>query len=212
MEIYAGDFTTIMGPSGSGKSTLLYCISGMDKLTEGEVLYNNECISKYSEKKMALLRRGDFGFVFQQIHLVSNLTLFENVAVPGYLNSSKTNLQINKRAEKLLTSVNLKDRMKHLPSQVSGGEQQRAAVARALINEPKLLFADKPTGALNRKNTEEVLELFSKINDAGQSILMVTHDVRIASRATEIIKLQVIIKVLIKQECSFQCYCRECIG
>ncbi len=190
LEIYKGDFTVIMGPSGSGKSTLMYCISGMDKVTDGEVLYNGECISKYKEKKVAKLRCGEFGFVFQQMHLVSNLNLFENVAVPGYLNKDKSNEEVNERAEELFVSVNLKERMKHLPSQVSGGEQQRAAIARAMINSPKLLFADEPTGALNRKNTEEVLKLFTQINRDGQSILMVTHDIRVAVRATRIIYLE----------------------
>lgn len=190
LEIYKGDFTVIMGPSGSGKSTLMYCISGMDRITEGEVLYDGNCLSKYKEKQIAALRRGEFGFVFQQMHLVSNLTLFENVAVPGYLSADKSNQEINARAEKLLESVNLKDRMKHLPSQVSGGEQQRAAIARAMIHEPALLFADEPTGALNRKNTEEVLKLFTEINQQGQSILMVTHDVHVAARASRIIYIE----------------------
>lgn len=190
LEIYKGEFTVIMGPSGSGKSTLMYCISGMDKVTDGDVLYNGECISNDNEKKVAKLRRGEFGFVFQQMHLVSNLSLFENIAVPGYLNKNKSSAEINKRAEELLTTVNLKECMKHLPSQVSGGEQQRAAIARAMIHSPKLLFADEPTGALNRKNTEEVLKLFTQISKDGQSILMVTHDVRVAVRATRIIYLE----------------------
>ena len=190
LDIYKGDFTVIMGPSGSGKSTLMYCISGMDRITGGEVIYDDKCISKYSEKKIAMLRRGEFGFVFQQMHLVSNLSLFENVAVSGYINQNKTTAEVNERAEKLLTNVNLKERMKHLPSQVSGGEQQRAAIARAMINEPKLLFADEPTGALNRRNTDEVLKLFTEISKDGQSILMVTHDVRVAVRATRIIYLE----------------------
>ncbi len=190
LEIYKNDFTVIMGPSGSGKSTLLYCISGMDSITDGEVIYNDERISKYKEKQIAMLRRGDFGFVFQQMHLVSNLTLFENVAVPGYLKGGTTNAEVNKRAKELLETVGLKERMKHLPSQVSGGEQQRAAIARALIHSPNLIFADEPTGALNRKNTEEVLKLFTQINNYGQSILMVTHDVHVASRATRIIYIE----------------------
>lgn len=190
LDIYKGDFTVIMGPSGSGKSTLMYCISGMDRVTDGEVWYDGNCISKYKEKQIATLRRGEFGFVFQQMHLVSNLTLFENVAVPGYLSTDKSNKEVNERAEQLLESVNLKERMKHLPSQVSGGEQQRAAIARAMIHEPALLFADEPTGALNRKNTEEVLKLFTEINREGQSILMVTHDVHVATRASRIIYIE----------------------
>lgn len=190
LDIYKNDFTVIMGPSGSGKSTLMYCISGMDSITDGEVIYNDECISKFKEKQIAMLRRGDFGFVFQQMHLVSNLSLFENVAVPGYLKVGRTNAEVNRRAEELLEKIGLKERMKHLPSQVSGGEQQRAAIARALIHSPNLIFADEPTGALNRKNTEEILKLFTQINNDGQSILMVTHDVHVATRATRVIYIE----------------------
>lgn len=189
LEIYKGDFTIIMGASGSGKSTLLYCLSGMDKVTSGEIIYNNTCISGNNEKEMVKLRRGDFGFVFQQMHLVSNLTIFENVAVPGYLNRFKSSEDTNAKANELLNKVNLSNRVKQLPSQVSGGEQQRAAIARAMINEPKLLFADEPTGALNRKNTEDVLKLLSEINEAGQSIVAVSHDIKVAVHATRIIYL-----------------------
>lgn len=190
LEIYEGDFTVIMGASGSGKSTLLYSISGMDTITSGEVYYKNECISALSEKKTAMLRRGDFGFIFQQMHLVSNLSLFENVSVPGYLNKNRTTKETNERASKLLEKMNLEKAVKRLPSQVSGGEQQRAAIARALINEPRLLFADEPTGALNRKNAKDVITLLDEINAQGQSILMVTHDVRSALHATRILYLE----------------------
>ena len=140
LEIYEGDFTIIMGPSGSGKSTLLYCLSGMDKATQGQVIYNNMDLTKMKEKDLALLRRGDFGFIFQQMHLVSNLTIFENVAVSGYLNKNKSTKEVKERAIMLLEKMNLENALKRLPSQVSGGEQQRAAIARAMINEPKLLF------------------------------------------------------------------------
>lgn len=190
MEIYQGDFTVIMGSSGSGKSTLLYCISGMDTITSGDVWYEGKPVKGMNEKEMAMLRRGDFGFVFQQMHLVSNLSLFENVAVPGYLNKSRTTKETNQRAEELLEQVNIQGAMKRLPSQVSGGEQQRAAIARAMINEPKLLFADEPTGALNQKNTKDVMALLAKINKKGQSILMVTHDVRAAIYGNRILYLE----------------------
>lgn len=188
--VYEGDFTVIMGSSGSGKSTLLYCLSGMDTVTSGEVYYRNECISALSEKKTALLRRGDFGFIFQQMHLVSNLSLFENVSVPGYLSKTRTTQETNQCAKTLLEKMNLEKAIKRLPSQVSGGEQQRAAIARALINEPKLLFADEPTGALNRKNAIDVMALLGTINAEGQSILMVTHDVKSALHATRILYLE----------------------
>lgn len=187
LEIYEGDFTVIMGASGSGKSTMLYALSGMDRATGGQVLYRGENIVKMREKKLAALRRTDFGFIFQQMHLVCNLSLFENITVPGYLNRSRTAADTDKRAEQLMEQMGIAKIRTQLPSQCSGGEQQRCAIARAVINEPKLLFADEPTGALNKKNTTEVLDLLTELNRAGQSILMVTHDARAACRASRII-------------------------
>lgn len=187
LELYEGDFTVIMGASGSGKSTLLYALSGMDRATSGEVIYGGRDIVKMKEKELARLRYTDFGFIFQQMHLVSNLTLFENVAVSGYLNKSKSAAEVKRRADKLLEQMSVSDIKDHLPTQVSGGEQQRCAVARAVINSPKVLFADEPTGALNRKNTAEVLNLLTELNNDGQSVLMVTHDLRAALRASRIL-------------------------
>lgn len=189
IEIYEGDFTVVMGASGSGKSTLLYAMSGMDRATGGSVTYNGQNLVKLPEKALAQLRHGDFGFIFQQMHLVSNLTLFENIAVPGYLNKGVSAEEVNKRTEELLTKMGIGQIKTQLPSQCSGGEQQRCAIARAVINNPKLLFADEPTGALNRRNTTEVLNLLTDLNNSGQSILMVTHDSRAALRATRIIYL-----------------------
>jgi putative ABC transport system ATP-binding protein len=190
LAIYKNDFTIIMGASGSGKSTLLYCLSGMDGITSGEVYYGEQVISSFREKEMAKLRSKEFGFVFQQMHLVSNLTLLENIIVPGFLDKQKSSLQVRERGIMLLETVNALEAKDRLPSQVSGGEAQRAAIARAMISEPKLLFADEPTGALNRKNTDDVLNLLSKLNGQGQSILMVTHDVRAAIRANRLLYLE----------------------
>ncbi|MCR5306318.1 MAG: ABC transporter ATP-binding protein [Oscillospiraceae bacterium] len=187
LDIYAGDFTVIMGASGSGKSTLLYALSGMDRATAGSVLYQGSDLAGMSEKQLTALRRSDFGFIFQQMHLVSNLTLRENITVPGYLNPKKTAAVIDSRADSLLEQMGLSHIRDHLPSQCSGGEQQRCAVARAIIHEPVLLFADEPTGALNKRNTTEVLDLLTALNKAGQSVLMVTHDARAALRASRII-------------------------
>ena len=187
LDLYENDFTVIMGASGSGKSTLLYALSGMDKATSGEVIYGEKDIVKMKEKELAKLRYTDFGFIFQQMHLVSNLTLFENVAVSGYLNKSRSAAEVRQRADKLLEQMSVAHIKNHLPTQVSGGEQQRGAVARAVINSPKVLFADEPTGALNRKNTSEVLNLLTELNSEGQSVLMVTHDMRAALRANRIL-------------------------
>ena len=189
LELYKGDFTVIMGASGSGKSTLLYTLSGMDRATAGQVIYNGRDIVTMKEKELAKLRHTDFGFIFQQMHLVSNLSLLENVLVPGYLNKSKTAAEVKSRAGELLEQMGISKVETHLPSQVSGGEQQRCAIARAVINTPALLFADEPTGALNRKNTTEVLNLLTELNRSGQSILMVTHDMRAALRATRLLYL-----------------------
>lgn len=187
LDLYEGDFTIIMGASGAGKSTLLYSLSGMDKATSGEVMYNGQNLVKINDNKLSALRHNDFGFIFQQMHLVSNLSLFENIVVPGYLNKNISSADVKARANMLLEKMGISHIKNHLPSQVSGGEQQRCAIARAVINSPKLLFADEPTGALNRKNTNEVLSLLTELNKEGQSILMVTHDMKAALRANRII-------------------------
>jgi len=184
-DLHEGEFTVVMGSSGSGKSTLLYCLSGMDKPTSGEVTYNGKEFSKLNEDKLAVLRRKDFGFIFQQMHLVENLSIFENISVPGYLISKPQS--VHEKAEELMKKVGISELVKRLPSQVSGGEQQKAATARALINSPKVLFADEPTGSLNSKSGTDVLDILTKFNHDGQTILMVTHDVKAAIRATRLI-------------------------
>lgn len=189
-DIYEGDFTVIMGASGAGKSTLLYSLSGMDGITSGEVLFDGEKISGLSEKKQAKLRSEHFGFVFQQTHLVSNLTLFENVAVAGYVGKKSDVGAVREKALELLKQMNVDNAKDRLPSQVSGGEAQRAAIARAMINSPKLIFADEPTGALNKSNSTEVMRLLSELNQDGQSILMVTHDVRAAIHGNRILYME----------------------
>lgn len=190
VDIYAGDFTVIMGSSGAGKSTLLYALSGMDSITVGTVLYKGKEISSYKERQMAALRSHEFGFVFQQTHLISSLSLFENVAVAGFVNSGQNTETVRRKAEGLLKQMHVEKAKDRFPSEVSGGEAQRAAIARAVINQPGLLFADEPTGALNKGNTDEVLNLLSGLSDNGQSILMVTHDVWAAIRGTRILYLE----------------------
>jgi putative ABC transport system ATP-binding protein len=190
LELYEGDFTVIMGSSGSGKSTLLYSLSGMDTVTNGSVIYKEQDVTKMKENQLSKLRRTEFGFVFQQMNLVSNLTLFENVVVPGYLPKVKSVREVNDRGSMLLEKVGITNQQKRLPSQVSGGEQQRACIARALINSPSVIFADEPTGALNKSTGREVLDLLTQINEEGQSILMVTHDVKAAVRANRILYIE----------------------
>ena len=189
-EVGKGEMVAVMGPSGSGKSTLLYTVSGMDTPTSGEVDFCGSDIAKMNAGELSKLRLDRMGFIFQQMHLVSNLSLFENIAVPGYLNKRKTASRVRERAEELLEQMGIAHLKSHLPSQVSGGEQQRCAIARAVIHNPRLLFADEPTGALNKKSTTEVLDLLTSLNRSGQSILMVTHDIRAALRATRLLYLE----------------------
>lgn len=190
VEIYEKDFTVIMGSSGAGKSTLLYALSGMDRISEGRVIYKGKEISRLNEKQMARLRAEEFGFVFQQTHLVSNLTLLENVTVAGYVSGKESEKKVQTHAENLLRQMEVSGAQHRLPSQVSGGEAQRAAIARAMIGQPGILFADEPTGALNKSNTTEVLNLLTELNRSGQSILMVTHDMRAAARGNRILYLE----------------------
>lgn len=190
IDIFEGDFTVIMGASGAGKSTLLYALSGMDNITGGEVEFKGKKISNLPENKMAQLRAKEFGFVFQQTHLVSNLTLFENVAVAGYAYRAKAVKDVRERSLHLLSKMHVDGAKNRLPHQVSGGEAQRAAIARAVINHPDLIFADEPTGALNKANSREVLNLLTELNQNGQSILMVTHDIRAAIHGNRILYLE----------------------
>jgi len=188
--IYEKDFTVIMGSSGAGKSTLLYALSGMDKISGGKVLYKGKEISRLKEKEMARFRAQEFGFVFQQTYLVSSLTLLENVLVAGYVSGKEGEKEIRDYAENLLDQMKVAHAKDRLPSKVSGGEALRAAVARAMIGRPGILFADEPTGALNKSNTAEVLGLLTELNRLGQSILMVTHDMRAAVRGNRILYLE----------------------
>lgn len=190
LEIYEGDFTVIMGASGSGKSTLLYSLSGMDKPTLGEIYFGDIDISKYSNDKLATFRRKNCGFVFQQIYLLNAMSVLDNCLASGLL-VNKNKRTVSKKAKELLLQVGLTDvDWGKFPSQLSGGEAQRAGIVRALINDPMVVFADEPTGALNSASSKDVLDLLSQVNDKGQSIVMVTHDIKSARRANRILYLK----------------------
>ncbi|MDD3305947.1 MAG: ABC transporter ATP-binding protein [Acetobacterium sp.] len=190
IEIKAGDFTVIMGSSGSGKSTLLYALSGMDKPTLGTIDFKGEAISNYSNDKLAVFRRKHCGFVFQQIYLNDTMTVLDNIMISGLL-VSRDKKAIAARAKELLQQVGLSDACYHkYPSQLSGGEAQRVAIVRALINAPEIVFADEPTGALNSTNAINVLDVMTEMNASGQSIIMVTHDIKTARRANRILYLK----------------------
>ncbi|MBZ9685602.1 ABC transporter ATP-binding protein [Clostridium estertheticum] len=186
LEIYEGDFTVIMGSSGSGKSTLLYLLSGLDAITSGEVCFQDLIINKLKEKSMANFRRKSIGFVFQGINLVPSLSIFENIAISGYL-VNKDRKKVDERVVELLDLVGLSEELNRVPSKISGGQQQKVAIARALINQPKVIFADEPTGALNSSQGENILNILTELNTKGQSIVMVTHDIKAASRADRVL-------------------------
>lgn len=188
IDILEGDFTVIMGSSGSGKTTLLYLLSGLDATTAGDVWFGGRKLDTSSERGMAALRRKGFGFVFQAINLVPHLTIHDNVSFPGYLIRGDRR-EVDERARKLLCSMGLRDQAARLPGRVSGGEQQRAAIARALINSPKVLFADEPTGNLNSAQGRNVLDVLTELNAGGQSVVMVTHDIKAAVRADRLLFL-----------------------
>jgi putative ABC transport system ATP-binding protein len=190
LKIYDKEFVTIMGPSGCGKSTLLYNISGMDELSSGKVIFDGQVISEENEKRMADLRLKKMGFIFQQPHFLKNLNILDNILLPGYSNKSEKKRRIRERGEALTYEVGI-DHIAHKEiSKVSGGELQRAGICRALINQPKILFGDEPTGALNSKATNDVLDLLNDIHQKGTTILMVTHNVKVAARSQRVIYMR----------------------
>ena len=217
LSIYKGDFTVVMGNSGSGKSTLLYALSGMDRPSLGKITYfvENENkkikgnvkdgieISKFSNDKLALFRRDHAGFVFQQNYLNDSMSALDNVMVSGML-KTKDRKALAGRAKDLLQKVEISENdWKKFPTQLSGGQQQRVAVVRGVINQPEVLFADEPTGALNSQNTTNVLDIMTELNNQGQSIVMVTHTVKAAERGNRIIYLS---DGVISDECNLGPY------
>ncbi len=190
LEIEKGTFTVIMGSSGAGKSTLLYALSCTDKITSGKLFLGEKEISTASEKELSKIRSENFGFVFQDSNLISNLTLEENIKVAGFLNRSRSEKEVAEKVKKLFAKMNLTLAKNKFPNQTSGGENQRCAIARSVINEPEIIFADEPTGALNRANSDEVMKLFMELNEEGHAILMVTHDLKTACHGEKIIYLE----------------------
>ncbi len=174
-----GEFTSIMGPSGSGKSTLMNIIGCLDKQTSGEYFLNGENISDYKDTDLARIRNQSIGFVFQQFQLLPRLNALRNVELPMIYSglSKKERLE---RAEQALIKVGLGDRMEHLPNALSGGQKQRVAIARAIVNNPKLILADEPTGALDTRTSVSIMEEFSKLNEEGTTVVLVTHELEIA--------------------------------
>lgn len=190
LTIQKGEFVAVMGPSGSGKSTLLHLIGGLDMPTSGQVRVAGEDLGQLSDQQLTLLRRRQFGFIFQSFNLLEELTGEENVAMP-LLIAGETSASAQERAARGLRDVNLQDRGQQFASDLSGGEQQRVAIARALIAQPLLLLADEPTGNLDTKNSDQVMQLLRQLcDDSGQTILMVTHEPRHAAMADRLIHLR----------------------
>ncbi len=182
LAVDSGEYVAIMGPSGSGKSTLMNIIGCMDRATSGTYLFEGKDVSKFNERQMADLRLNSIGFVFQSFHLLSQETALENVALPlSYAGIHRK--ERRERAREALERVGLADRVDFKPTQLSGGQKQRVAIARALVNHPQIVLADEPTGALDSASGRQVMELFSKLNEEGTTIVMITHDAGIASHA-----------------------------
>lgn len=179
LKIYDGEFVAIMGPSGSGKTTLMNIIGCLDRASSGSYLLNEQEISTYSDEQLAKVRNIHIGFVFQQFQLLPRLTALENVELP-MVYAGVTRKERRARAEAALEKVGLSERMKHLPSELSGGQKQRVAIARSIVNNPTLILADEPTGALDTKTSADIMEQFSKLNADGTTVVVITHEPEVA--------------------------------
>jgi putative ABC transport system ATP-binding protein len=186
-----GEFVAVMGPSGSGKSTMLYTVSGMDHLTAGEVIFAGRSIGDLKDKKMAEVRLNEMGFVFQQMHMLRNLSIYDNIIVSAYHSqqgsTKKGRAKINEHALELMRKLEIIDIADNDITEVSGGQLQRACICRALINKPKMLFADEPTGSLNSKASKEVMKEMNLLNQEGTTILLVTHDIKVAAKTDKVL-------------------------
>lgn len=188
LQIEDGEFVAIMGPSGSGKSTLMNIIGCLDIPTSGEYILSGRKIADQDEKTLAHIRSKEIGFIFQSFHLLSRQSALKNVELP-MIYSGKNKKERRERAIELLAKVGLEDKINHRPNQLSGGQQQRVAIARAVANNPTILLADEPTGALDQKTGKQVMELFHQLNDEGRTIIMITHDSSIAKEAKRVVRI-----------------------
>jgi putative ABC transport system ATP-binding protein len=189
ISVKEGEFVAIMGHSGSGKSTLLYNISGMDRATKGEIKFDGEEISSLDDEKMSNLRLNKMGFIFQQSHLLKTLSIRDNIVLPGFKAKSGRRDKVIAYAEELMKRTGIDQVADHDIKKVSGGQLQRAAICRALINHPDIIFGDEPTGALNSSASKEIMDIINEVNVQGTTVMVVTHDARVAARADRVIFL-----------------------
>lgn len=187
VEINEGEFVAIMGPSGSGKSTLMYALSGMDSIDAGTVSFDGMDLSALSEQALAELRRTKMGFIFQQPTLLKNLNILDNIILPSMRNNRTSVDNIKKKARELMKKVGISELERRDITQVSGGQLQRAGICRALISNPSILFGDEPTGALNSKSAQDIMDIIADINAQGTAVLLVTHDPKIAARTDRVL-------------------------
>ena len=189
LDIYKNEYVSLMGPSGSGKSTLMNILGCLDSPTGGKYILNGSDVSRMPDDDLAAVRNKEIGFVFQQFNLLPRLTAAENVALP-LIYSGAPKKERNERAAAVLEKVKLSDRAHHKPNELSGGQSQRVAIARALVNDPAIILADEPTGNLDTKTSYEIMDIFEKINSAGNTVVLVTHEEDIAHRAKRVIRLR----------------------
>jgi len=187
LEIRKGEFVAIMGPSGSGKSTLLYTISGMDRASSGRVYFNGREIAKLSEKELSRLRLREMGFIFQQIHLLKNLNLLDNIRLPACADGGRGSSEIDRRVRYLMERTGISPLARNSVDQASGGQLQRVGICRGLINEPEVLFGDEPTGALDSGSAAEILDILKDVHTGGTTIVLVTHDSKVAARSERVL-------------------------
>lgn len=191
LEIEEGEMVAVMGPSGSGKSTLLYSVSGMDEITAGQVNFFGKNIENLSVKELRKIRLEEMGFIFQQMHMLKNLTIYDNIILPGYEVNKKDRDQVNKYAKELMHKMNIDEISLNDVNEVSGGQLQRACICRSLINRPKMIFADEPTGALNQSNSKEVMMELNRVNqESNTTVMLVTHDMKVAAKCDRILYIE----------------------
>ncbi|MEH7304174.1 ABC transporter ATP-binding protein [Neobacillus drentensis] len=187
LEIEKGEFVSVMGPSGSGKSTLLYNVSGMDRITSGSVKFKGREVSRLKEEELAKIRLNNMGFIFQDINLLKNLSVIDNVMFPALVSKDADKNAVNKKAKKMLEMTGIEKLADNHITQASGGQLQRVGICRALINDPDIIFGDEPTGSLDSKSTEEIMSILAEINKKGTTIMLVTHDAKVAAKTERVL-------------------------